>query len=219
MARGGYISTEIAVRKLNAVLGSRERARQILIDALVSEELPARGKPIPPEPPSCQKRDPMLLRDISTSFKPPKYGSETAIPGSFWTDAYPSEVDKWRLQEGFVFSSDSDPDAYSAVKLEEKTVNALVRKFDPERATVPKKSRQRKRTARWPEWIAALTTCVKDHIVHGNLTQQQVLDEVNNRLENWDLEPCKDPTMGPAASEVLKRLNELAATETKQRKT
>lgn len=219
MARGGYISTEAAVRKLNAVLDSRDRAHQILIDALVSEQLAARGKPVLPKPSSRPEDGPLKLRDVSTEVEPSNYGAENSIPGAFWANTCPSSMRNWNLKDGFVFVAEADPCAYSAVKLEERAVNALVRKFDPKRCTEPKKPRRRKRTANWEEWISALATCIMDRTVHQGLSQNQVLKRVNDRLEDWGLDPCEDSTMAPAVSAVLMRLKELAATKTQHLKT
>lgn len=155
----------------------------------------------------------MVLRYISSDLEPSQYGAEAAIPSSFWTDANPSDLREWSFQTGFVFKSDAEPCAYSAVKLEEKVVNALVRKHDPERGKEEKKPRQRRRTAAWPEWIAALVVSVRNQSVFAAQRQGVALEKVNEQLDAWDLDPCEDPTMGPATSEVLRRLRELAAAE------
>ena len=213
MASGGFISADVAWKKLLAVVASGDVAKQALIEALGAAYISARGRPLifdAPKPPSRSADGRMSLRDITAPGEPLRRGEVQDIPTKFWTRLSQKDGRSWDWDEGYFLNSTCEPFyQYTEVVFNERETNRLIKKhktlLDPASDAPTKDKKERRRNPSWDDWVAAVVILSQENQITQGMTVTALLDRVNARLQTWDCEPKEQSTVTPTASAILKR--------------
>ena len=207
MARGGWISPNVAVNKVHEVVDFRSDAERLLLDHLMSGSLVARGRKVigyesPPE------SDKMVLRDISNYHFTPKLDAEVSeVPKTIWLEFDHDADGKFLWKKNFINIAEIENSGHFVdISLRESEVNALIKKVrERNTATEPKPPVRRRRRAEWHDWVAALATLAHEHSIIVDMSRNDLLDLVTARLRKWGLDELPISTVGPTASAVIER--------------
>lgn len=204
MARGGYVSSEKSLAKVARVVGSRDKARRLITDALINGSIRARGS-APGE--ATPTELPALTPIGEGDYEAP--GPTEEIPAAFWKPLTVQDADRWDWIEGYFCSlSYAGPHpAYVDVSFQEKDINAVIKLH---RANLPgvvptAVRKERTRSSEWHDWVAALATLAHEHAIQPQMKQRELLGLINARLQIWDVEERPASTVGPTATAVLER--------------
>lgn len=214
MARGGFISPQVAVTKLYMKVGSREQAKSIIIDALIAGLIAARGRrQLDADEDIGRSEDeqnkPTKLVDRSDRPHPP-LGEVQDVPDRFWKKVNPVDSVRWDWDGGIFFNDNTSIDVsiFEEVVVREKDINLLVKKHHALANPIQEHGgakRERRRASSWDDWVAAVAALAFEQQIDGDMTQTALLDRINARLASWGLHPKADPTVAPTARAILER--------------
>lgn len=200
MARGGYVSIEIAVTRLAEGIHDKEKARALVIDALASGQLTATGSEVSAEWKSEVGRSGGrngLRKSISI-------GNVSEIPRAFW--GYGAEPDlSW---SGGNVSDYFGESTYRDVKVREKELNALIARCRPQSGgDNSTEAVERRKRGNWDECVAALVCLGAEQRITGHITLTALREAVADKLEEWGLDlPAKpQSTFNPLLRAVVDR--------------
>ena len=218
MARGGYISAEVAVNRVFAHVALLDDAKKIVIDALIAGVIRSRGKRRLPgkrpignyqyyEDADETDSDNAQLYDRS-NFKPSILDEAEDIPGKFWRGLAKEQSEKWDWTSGIFFNDNfpAEECLYQEITLSEKDINQIVKKHQSLAMTPSSEpTHERLRHSSWDDWVAAVATLAHEHQIESRMQQIDLLDLINARLARWGLHPKENSTVAPTARAVLKR--------------
>ncbi|WP_430386735.1 hypothetical protein [Blastomonas fulva] len=207
MARGGYVRTEIAVNQLFMVVGERNKAKQFLVDALISGAMSAKGRRI-----REWRRDPTpkgSLRDLTADDPSLEAILDEIgdIPTNYWADLSEKNGRKFDWKDGQFWGGHVDHHGYQDVVFREKDINALL-VLHKESARAAPHPKERLRNSTWDDWVAAVAIVASEQKIVGGMKQDDLFGLVNAKLQEWGLEEKEISTVSPAASAILRRFRE-----------
>jgi|GEM_PF-5742551 len=207
MARGGYIQPEIAVKKLFSVTGVREKARRIIVDALISGALATKGRQL-----LQWKCDPFpkgQLRDLARQDPSLEavLGDIAEIPSSYWLELDEADVRDADWKHGYFRARYENHHGYQDVVLKEKDINILVGLHKPNSIASPK-PKERLRQPSWDDWVAAIAILAAEQRLSGKMKNTELLGLVDTKLASWGLEGKEVSTISPTASAIIRRFRE-----------
>lgn len=206
MARGGYVSSRVAITRLAKAIGDRTEATRLIEEALVSEGFKATGqRQVNANPASDDDANgKMVLRDISAPDPAMTLSKREKIRVTFWRGVRPEDRAGWDLEAGFVSASPGSGDglAYQELRLAETDLSQLINLHRVQDA-----KRERERRSDWAEWVAALVSLAHEHRINAHTSQTTLLDLISERLAKWKLPSEGKPpsTVSPVLRKVLER--------------
>ena len=214
MPRGGIESTRIALERISDVLGSADAAKHVLVDALRSGEVEAKGRPVigwwtePLADPSAT--DTLLRRQDTDEDLIPVLGARKDVPPEYWAGLTLTSIQEWDWERGALINSewmDEVHDGYGEVVLKTRQVNALKNRLTHiVHSEVPE---ERARHSSWDTWIAVLAVLVRNEEVHSGTSQAKLLAAVAELMAEWGYSEKSESTVAPAATAVLRRFREI----------
>ena len=208
MARGGYIRPEIAIKKLFKVTGSREKSKQILVDALISKALEAKGRHAVGYTSDTELG--VTLRDLTLgdpSFKW-KLADFSEIDPDYWSGLNAVHIDEFGWEQGNIRCRTwSNHYGYQEVSFKERDVNALLalHKLQPDRGG---KRKEYLPDSTWEDWVAAVAVLAAEQRISGTMNRAVLLEQINTKLEAWSPSPKETSTVGPTARAIITRFRE-----------
>lgn len=215
MARGGFVSVEVAVGRAYKVVGSLHDARVLVTEALITGSLHARGRPKAPARRTKRHSGKLVLRYLDSGIATEEQEAEILgvvedIPKVFWNDLSQKSWDAWDWSASRLSNRDAtgETQMYADVAVSERDLNSIIRlsgaRLGHQRTSVITK-RERRRHLTWDDWVAAVAILAAEQKVTAGMSQTQFLDLVSNRLEDWGLEPKDNSTVRGTARAILDR--------------
>lgn len=209
MARGGYVSSRVAITRLAQTIGERAKATRLISEAIISEWFAVRGRRqiVVTQPKRMPPKTSIVLRDILDAAEPVSLAPREVIPMGFWHGQSPSQVD---LERGVASNPSwgSDGTTYEELSLAEKGLNRLIDLHRPRDLAADEKP-ERRRRARWNEWVAALTSvAIQPGFNPPHTTVTDLLTLLELKLDGWNLDLPRRPesSVRPILQTVLELL-------------
>ncbi|MEG3086263.1 hypothetical protein [Sphingomonas sp. PB4P5] len=187
----------IALDRVAGVASTGLDAAQAILNALRSGAMAARGRQVLDAEPASSTRQPLV--DLVSYAPEQTYGDVVAIPKSFWSG---TDIELWDGPCAIFFD---EKVVFTDVSLRERDVNLLIKLRLPQPHAEKQQTRERRRQARWDQWIAAVACLAREHQIEATMSRTALLDRVNARLERWNLDEMPPATVGPAARAILDR--------------
>jgi hypothetical protein len=170
MARGGFISPMVFLRRAYAKNISLIEAKMAVVEALRLECLECRGK-----------------RFSSSGARRAQYKRTNVIPSSVWVGLPDKHLSGWKWEIGRFVSRNEigGPLRWDDVSLNERQCNELIDRLQarlppPSESLVP--AIERRRSISWDEWVAAVATLAYEQAINPECTDKDILDMTARRL-------------------------------------
>jgi len=200
----------VAVTRLARTIGDRTEATRLIAEAMVSEWFAARGRRqiVVSQPKKANSKPKIILRDILDSAVPLSRGPREVIPMEFWHGMSACQID---LERGSASNPSCGPDgtAFEELSLEEKDLNRLIDLHRPTDPAADEKP-ERRRRARWNEWVAALTSvALRPGFNPPHTSVTDLLKLIELKLDGWNLDLPRRPesSVRPILQTVLELLS------------